>query len=254
MSEIDIHPSARLGEHVAILGDLRLGPGVEVGSNVTFYPKVSVGANTRILPGAVIGRPPIRAGTTNRQIDSGDESVRIGADCVIGANVVLYTDLRVGDNVMIGDLASIREGCALGDESVIGRGVLIMYDSVVGARSRIIDGAIITGAMTIENDVFIGPHVSTINDNNVYLMRFGLLPFRAKGPTVRRFALIGTGATLAAEVEIGMGAIVAPSAVVTKDVPAWTVAAGVPASDLRSVSDSERRSILGVFGLTEDDV
>ena len=204
MPELDIHPS------------------VEVGANVTFCNKVVIGANSKILAGAVIGRSPIRAGVTNREIDIGDATVRIGENCVIGANAVLYTYLEIGDGVLIGDLASIREGCRLGDESVVGRGVMMMYDTSLGARSRVIDGAVITGNMTIESDVFIGPGVTSVNDNDVYLKRFGLQPFATKGPTIRRFALIGTGAMLAAEVEIGRGAIVAPGAVVTKDVPTWT--------------------------------
>ena len=46
----------------------------------------------------------------------------------------------------------------------------------------------------------------------MYLKRFGLVPFAVAGPVVRRFALVGTGANLAAGVEVGMGAVVAPSA------------------------------------------
>ncbi len=253
MPKRDIHSSASLGDNISIYGDLTLSAGVEIGANVAFYNSVVIGENTKILSGAVIGRPPIRSGVTNREVSAGDATVRIGANCVIGANAVLYTNLQIGDRVLIGDLASIREGCRLSDESVVGRGVLMMYDSVVGARSRIIDGAIITGNMMIESDVFIGPGVTTVNDNDVYLMRFGLLSFAARGPTVRRFALIGTGAMLAAKIEIGTGAIVAPGAVATKDVPPWMIVAGVPARELSPVDEAVRRSILQRFNLTESD-
>ncbi len=249
MSRLEIHPSAKRGENVAILGDLRLAAGVEVGANVTFYPEVAVGEGTRILPGAVIGRPPIRAGTTNRPLAGCEGGVSIGAGCVIGANSVLYCHLEIGDRVLIGDLASIREGCRLDADSVLGRGVMMMYDSRLGARSRAIDGAILTGNMQIEEDVFIGPGVTAINDNAVYLKRFGLLPFSTEGPLLRRFALIGAGATLAAGVEIGMGAIVAPGAMVTKDVPAWTIVAGVPARVLGPVDADMRAQVLRKFEL-----
>ena len=251
MPSHEIHPTVRLGENVSILGEVSLAAGVEVGSNVTICPNVIVGENTRIFYGTIIGRPPIRSGTTNRVVSGGDETVRIGADCVIGANSVLYCDLTVGDRVLIGDLASIREGCRLGDESVVGRGVMMMYDTTLGARSRVIDGAIITGNMRIESDVFIGPGVATINDKDVYLMCFGLLPFSAKGPIVRRFALIGTGATIGAEVEIGMGAVVAPGAMVTKDVPSWTIVGGIPAREIRKIDDETRLQVLRHFGLTD---
>ena len=251
MVKLDIHPTVKRAANLNILGDLSLAAGVEVGANVTFYPEVIVGENTRILPGAVIGRPPIRAGTTIRPLDTSNTAVRIGAGCVIGANSVLYCNLDIGDHVLVGDLASIREGCRLERESVLGRGVMMMYDSILGARSRVIDGAIITGNMRIESDVFIGPAVATVNDNDVYLKRFGLLPFSAPGPTVRRFALIGTAATLAAEVEIGMGAIVAPGAMVTKDVPPWTIVAGVPARELGPVDKAMRGQVLRHFDLED---
>ncbi len=251
MAKLDIHPSVKRPDNLNILGDLTLKAGVEVGANVTFFPDVIVGEDTRILPGAVIGRPPIRAGTTNRPLATDSRTVNIGAGCVIGANSVLYCNLEIGQRVLVGDLASIREGCRLEDESVLGRGVMMMYDSQLGARSRVIDGAIITGNMLVESDVFIGPGVATVNDNEVYLKRFGLLPFSAPGPTVRRFALIGTAATLAAEVEIGMGAVVAPGAMVTKDVPPWTIVAGVPAREIGPVDAAMRLQVLRHFDMND---
>ncbi len=251
MQQIEIHPTVRCGDNINIMGELTLAANVEVGANVTFYPKVNVGQNTKILAGAVIGRPPIRTGTTNRPTDYGGATVRIGSGCVIGANSVLYTDLQIDDRVLIGDLASIREGCRLEDETVVGRGVMMMYGSILQTRSRIIDGAIITGNMLIEPDVFIGPGVKTINDNDVYLKRFGLIPVETTGPRVRRFALIGTGAIIGAGVEIGRGAIVAPGAMVTKDVPPWTIVAGLPAKEIRKIDDQTRAQILRHFGLDD---
>lgn len=252
MSEVDIHPSARLGNNVVIMGALSLGANVQVGANVTFYPNVHIGAGTRIMPGAVIGRPPIRAGTTNRPISRGDETVRIGTHCVISPNAVLYTNLRIGNNVLIGDLASLREGCQLGDDTVIGRGTTLMHDVEVGARSRIHNLAFIVGGCRIEADVFIASQVGSVNDNEVYLKRFGLVPFRIAPPRIRRFAVVGANATLSADIEIGMGAIVAFGAVVTRDVPAWTVVAGVPARRLRDVPAEDRLKILDKFGLADE--
>ena len=50
-----------------------------------------------------------------------------------------------------------------------------------------------------------------------------------------------------------MGAIVAPGAMVTKDVEAWTIVAGVPARALRKVDADARHRILAHFGLSEGD-
>ncbi len=253
MAQVNIHPSVRRAVNTVILGDLSLAQGVEVGANATFYPNVFVGENTRIFDGAVIGRPPMRAGMTTRPISRGDSTVHIGADCVIGANCVLYTHLRIGSNVLIGDLASIREGSRLEDEVIVGRGSTVMHDTVIQARSRIHDLAHLTGGLHIEPDVFIGPGVTTMNDNDVYLKRFGLTPFSIKAPRIRRFAVIGSGATIGADVEVGMGAVVAPGAMATKDVVPWTIVGGVPAREMRKIDQRSRSQLLRRFGLNDEE-
>ena len=253
MSIRDIHPSARLGGNVKIHGDLSLAEGVEVASNVTFYPNVFVGANSKILEGSVIGRPPIRAGTTNRPVSLGDGTVRIGADCVIGANCVIYTHVNIARNVLICDLTSIREGSSLAEGVVIGRMTTVMHDVSIGDRTRITDNIHITGNARIEADVFIGPGVATANDNDVYLRRFGLLPFATDGPTIRRFAVIGAGAILAPGIEVGMGAVVASGAMATKDVAPWTIVAGSPARGLSKIDEAQRLQVLRHFGLNPDE-
>jgi acetyltransferase-like isoleucine patch superfamily enzyme len=245
-----------LGKHMpvrkrltGISKDAVLGRGISLGRHVSIYPGVEIGDGCTIFDGAILGRPPQRAGTTTRPLAVSHRPLTIGPGSIIGANAVLYAGSTFGPQVLIGDLATIREGGAIAAEAVLGRGVLVMYDTTVGPRTRVIDGAILTGNMTIEADVFIGPGASSINDNQVYLSRFGLTPFRVQGPTVRRFALIGAGANLGAGVEIGVGAIVAPSAMVTRDVPPWTVVAGVPARVIRSVATEDRQRILSHFGL-----
>ena len=66
-------------------------------------------------------------------------------------------------------------------------------------------------------------------------------------PREKRFALIGTGATLVAGITVGVGAIDAPGAVVTRDVPDWTIVAGVPARHMGPVADADRDAILRRF-------
>jgi len=227
-----------------IAADAVIGARVALGRHVTIYPGVTIGDDCRIFDNAVIGRPPMSAGNITRAVDRSIRPLTIGPGSIVGAGAVLYTGIKIGRQVLVGDLASLREGCVVGDEAVVGRAVLVMYDTSIGARSRIIDGAILTGNMLIEEDVFVGPGVVTINDNDVYLKRFGLAPFSVGGPILRRYCLVGAGANLAAGVEIGEGAIVAPQAMVTRDVPAWMIAAGVPAAVKRPVDETSRRRIL----------
>lgn len=239
-----------VGTNFVLAEGSRLGDDVTIGNNVTLRSGVSVGDGCTLFDGATIGRSPLATGTLTRKVRADPGVTSIGRASIIGANAVVYSGVLIGERVLIGDLASIREGCSIGDDAVVGRGVMLMYDVTVGPRSRIIDGAILTGGMILEADVFIGPGVTTTNDNDVYLKRFGLKPFSVEGPIVRRFAVVGTGANIAAGVEIGLGAIVAPHAMVTHDVAPWTVVAGIPAKPLRAVEESDRRKLLEHFGLS----
>ncbi|WP_372765761.1 acyltransferase [Pseudoalteromonas sp.] len=62
------------------------------------------------------------------------------------------------------------------------------------------------------------------------------LPEQVGDIIIKQGAWIGTGATVLAGVTIGKGAIVAANAVVTKDVPDFTLVAGNPARIIKQVS------------------
>ena len=241
-----------IGHGVSLSDDTFLGENVSIGNNVTIYPKVIIDDNCIIFDGAVIGRPPRTTGNTTRPLNDNSRQLRVGPGSVIGANVVLYEGITLGARVLIGDLATIREGCDLADDVVFGRSAMMMYETKVGARTRIVDGAILTGNMIVEEDVFIGPGANSINDNDVYFKRFGLEAFSVKGPVVRRFALIGAGANLAADVEVGKGAIAAPNAMIINNVPPWTIVAGIPARPVGEVSLEDQRRLLLHFGLDKE--
>jgi galactoside O-acetyltransferase len=57
---------------------------------------------------------------------------------------------------------------------------------------------------------------------------------------VENWAWIGFNVSVLAGVTIGEGAIVGACSIVTKDVPAWTVAAGNPARLIREQTANER--------------
>jgi acetyltransferase-like isoleucine patch superfamily enzyme len=228
------------GQGVSLAGDTVVGAGARLGNHVTVYPRVCIGSDCIVMDGAVLGRLPMSNASTTRPLPTEYADLSIGPRSIVGCNAVLYTGSVIGERVLIADLASLREGCHVGNDVVIGRGVMALYDCRVGDRSRIQDQVHLVGGIVVEEDVFIGMGVITTNDNAVYLSRFGLCPLDLRAPTVRRWAVIGAGATLLPGVEIGEGAMVAAGAVVTKDVPPWTVVAGVPARVQREISDEWR--------------
>jgi acetyltransferase-like isoleucine patch superfamily enzyme len=90
------------------------------------------------------------------------------------------------------------------------------------------------GGIIIEDDVQIGPRVNITSENHPLdpADRKTLIP---EPVIIRRNAWIGAAATILPGVTIGENAIVAAGAVVSKDVAANTVVAGVPAKVIKTI-------------------
>lgn len=117
----------------------------------------------------------------------------IGAHCSLGQNVFVANRVRVGDHVKIQNNVSLYEGVIL--EDYVFCGPSMVFTNVRTPRSEY-------------------PR----NDPDDY------------APTlVRRGASIGANATVVCGVTLHESAFVAAGAVVTKDVPAFAIVAGVPA-------------------------
>jgi len=125
-------------------------------------------------------------------------------------------------------------GCRVGASTRIGAFVEIQKGAVIGARCKISSHSFICEGVFIEDDVFIGHGVMFINDRYPRATTpagepQGEKDWQVQPIAVRRRASIGSNASILAGVTIGEGALVAAGAVVTSDVPAGTIVAGVPA-------------------------
>jgi acetyltransferase-like isoleucine patch superfamily enzyme len=128
-------------------------------------------------------------------------------------------------------------GCRIGDNTTVGTFVEIQRGAAVGASCKIQSHTFICEGVTIDDEVFIGHGVLFINDKRPRAATApGLLQSAGDWnviPTVvSRRASIGSGAVILAGVTIGEGALVGAGAVVTRDVEAGAVVAGVPARAL----------------------
>ena len=139
---------------------------------------------------------------------------------------------------------SISTAATIGDESKIGTFVEIQKGVHIGRRVKVSSHTFICEGVTIEDDVFIGHGVMFINDRYPRAVNeSGQL--QADGdweciPTlVKRGASIGSNATILCGVTIGERAIVGAGAVVTHDVPPYTVVAGNPARILQQARNQE---------------
>ena len=124
----------------------------------------------------------------------------------------LLWGLRVGDG------SSIHMGVF-----VTGRDIRIGNDTAIGRRCYL-DGR---GGLNIGNCVSVSPDVQFITRSHD--MNDPDFAFVDHPISVEDYVWIGTRAMVLPGVRLGRGCVVAAGAVVTKDVPPLTVAAGVPA-------------------------
>jgi len=107
-----IHPYVIIGENVS------LGENVVIHPFIVINDECELGNNVEIFSGAVIGKEPKGAGALSRQPEF-EKKLKIGVDCSIGPHAVIYYDVEIGNNTLIGDSASIREKCTIGSKVVI---------------------------------------------------------------------------------------------------------------------------------------
>jgi UDP-2-acetamido-3-amino-2,3-dideoxy-glucuronate N-acetyltransferase len=141
---------------------------------------------------------------------------------------------QIGSGTKIWHQAQVREGAVIGKNCIIGKDVYIDFDVVVGDNVKIQNNAVIYHGVTLEDGVFVGPHACLTNDRFPRAIRPDGRIKREHDWTVERIlvhygASIGAGAILIPPVTIGRFAMVAAASVVTKNVPDYGLAIGVPA-------------------------
>jgi acetyltransferase-like isoleucine patch superfamily enzyme len=126
----------------------------------------------------------------------------------IDKSVVLFTPLYIN----------------YGKNTKIGKNVFINFDCVF----------LDLGGITIDDNVLIAPKVSLLSEGHPIspTERQSLVPGHIH---ISKNAWIGAGAMILPGVTVGENAVVAAGAVVSKDVPANTIAGGVPAKIIKSI-------------------
>lgn len=210
---------------------LFLGDGAElpqsctVGAHVVIHDGTLIGDFTAIQDGAVLGKP-LALGPLSKASPEAPPPLRVGSGVVIGAGAVLVAGAEIGNDVLIGDQAHVRERASVGAGSAVGRGSAVDNDVTIGMGVRIQTGCYLTAFTVVEDEVFVAPGVTTLNDRTA-----GRRPEDEplRGPVLRRGCRIGGGAVVLPGVEVGEDAFVAAGAVVTRDVAPGALVVGSPA-------------------------
>jgi acetyltransferase-like isoleucine patch superfamily enzyme len=221
-----------------VLGEgVRLGDDVEIGANVVIHDGTIIGDGVVIQDNVVLGKQPKLSKRSTSAKKEPLAPLEIGAGSAICSGAVVYAGTVLGPDVIVGDQASVRERCTLGEGVVVGRGVCVENDVPIGAFTKIQSNSYITAYSELEDHVFIAPCVTTTNDN--FMGRTEERHALIKGAIIRRGARVGGGVVILPGIEIGAEAFVAAGALVTRDVPAGKLVAGLPAQVWRDVPPEE---------------
>jgi acetyltransferase-like isoleucine patch superfamily enzyme len=196
-------------------------------------PQVHIAANVTLGEGCDL-QPPCILGKAPRGAGEGERPLAIGAGAVIRPFTTIYAGSTFGRGLHTGQGASIREDNQVGDDVSIGTNAVLEFGNRIGSRVRIHSGCFLE-LVTIEDDVFVGPHVVFTDDPHP--MGCPRYSECKGGAVVRRLARIGANATILPGVTIGEGALVGAGSVVAHDVPAGAVVAGNPARVIKQVAD-----------------
>jgi acetyltransferase-like isoleucine patch superfamily enzyme len=217
---------------------MKKGRNCKIYQNAVIFDRVILGDNVIVFPGAVIGRPSVNTKATARIISSsGPKTTRIGDNCVIGANAVIYDGVDIGSNTMVCDNACVRSGCRIGAYTLLAMGVTVNCDTRIGSHVKIMDNTHVTGNVVVEDHVFIGPLVSTTNDNSMGRLKMAINDMR--GPRIKKFATIGAASAILPNVVIGENAFICAQSLVNRDIPARVLAGGAPARVMRKLARHE---------------
>ena len=151
---------------------------------------------------------------------------------------------KTENTVFVHPKALIDEGAQVGARTRVWAFAHIVKGAVVGADCNICDHTFVEGKVRLgnrvtlkcgvflwdgvvaEDDVFIGPAAAFVNDLRP---RSKNAQFKLSSTLLREGCSIGANATILANLTIGKFAMVGAGAVVTRDVPDFTLVVGNPA-------------------------
>ena len=146
----------------------------------------------------------------------------------------IASNATIGNETKIWNYVQIREKVCIGSECIIGKNVYIDFGVHIGNKCKIQNNVSLFHGVTIEDGVFIGPHVCFSNDKLPRAINEdGSIKsdndWTVTETLIQKGASIGANSTILPGVIIGEYAMIGAGSVVTKNIPSFSLAYGNPA-------------------------
>lgn len=154
-------------------------------------------------------------------------------------SAVIDEGCKIGKGSKIWHFSHIMPNCTLGENCNIGQNVVISPEVVLGKNVKVQNNVSIYTGVTCDDDVFIGPSMVFTNITNP---RSAIIRKSEYAKThVGKGASIGANATIVCGHDIGKYAFIGAGAVVTKNVPPYSLWVGNPAKQIGWISEYGHR-------------
>jgi UDP-2-acetamido-3-amino-2,3-dideoxy-glucuronate N-acetyltransferase len=134
---------------------------------------------------------------------------------------------RVGAGTKVWHFCHVMPGATIGERCSLGQNVVVMSGVRIGDNVKIQNNVSVYEGVELEDDVFCGP--SMVFTNVINPRSHVSRKHEYRRTLVRRGSSIGANATIICGVTLGEYCFVGAGAVVSRDVPAYALVAGVPA-------------------------
>lgn len=145
-------------------------------------------------------------------------------------------NVEIGANTKIWHFCHVQCGTVLGKRCILGQNVFVGSNVRIGNDVKIQNNVSIYEGVELGDGVFLGPSCVFTNDLTPR-SKYPKGNINYKKTIVKEGASIGANATIVCGYVIGEYAMVAAGAVVTKDVPDYSLVEGVPAKIVGSVDE-----------------
>jgi UDP-N-acetylglucosamine acyltransferase len=160
----ELHPTVKVGPYAVIDEHVMVGPDCQIGPHVYLTGRTFIGSGNRFHAGCVIGDAP--------------QDLKYRSEPTV---------LRIGDNNIFREHATIHRANSPDDETVIGSHNFLMAHSHAGHNARLGDNVIVANGALIAGHVQVGDRAFISGNCLVHqFARVGMLAFMQGGSAISK--------------------------------------------------------------------